>query len=352
MPATEHLDQNASSLRLAREKIPNIDLGPLFAEQSTQRDKTIEQVRQACHDPGFFYVRNTCVKEDTIEAALTSARLFFDTNDNEPLKQKVHNRNGGGMKGWGPMFGEPAYQKGTIAHVESFDIGQQLNEKTCHDLSIEPNIWPDLPDFRQAVLDYYDEVTRLGRVISGLFSEILGEQREFINDRSGPGAPRTLRMLHYPASQSQDCPQHVGIAAHTDFECFTIMHQTAAGLELTHANGEWCEAPADVGSFTIILGDMLERFSNGHLKATGHRVVNTPWTRYSMVLFFAVDGEYAVKPLPQFVSSGMPSRYETVTQAEHIDRELQRANANSVADPAPDSNRVFSARQGNFPNDE
>ena len=328
MPGTEHLDQYAPSRKLVHEQIPNIDLGTLFTEKQKLRDQLTEQVRQACLESGFFYVHNTCVDDRTIEAALAATEVFFDSPDAGPVKQAVHNRHAGGKKGWGPMFGEPAYQKGTIAHVESFDIGQQLSDDTYEALGIEPNIWPELPGFRVAVLEYYQSITLLGRALSGIFSEILGEQRTFINDRSGESAPRTMRMLHYPANEAQADQSNVGIAAHTDFECFTIMNQTASGLELTNTAGDWCQAPADIGTFAIILDDMMERFSNGYLKATGHRVANTPWTRYSMVLFFALDGPYTVKPLPQFVSTDNPPRYEAVTQDGHIETELRRAIAN------------------------
>jgi isopenicillin N synthase-like dioxygenase len=206
------------------------------------------------------------------------------------------------------MFGEPAYQKDTVAHVESFDISQELTAEQYREIGIDPNIWPDLPGFRDAVLAYNDQVTELGRAISEVLSEILGLERNFISKNSGIKAPRTMRLLHYPANDTPSDDRNVGIAAHTDFECFTIMNQTAAGLELTNVNGEWCEAPSDIGTFTIILGDMTERMSNGWLKATGHRVVNTPWTRYSMILFFAIDGDFEVSPLPRFVSSDIPAQ--------------------------------------------
>jgi isopenicillin N synthase-like dioxygenase len=57
-------------------------------------------------------------------------------------------------------------------------------------------------------------------------------------------------------------------------------NDTATGLELTNVEGNWCEAPGDIGTFTVILGDMVEQLSNNYLKATGHRVVNTPWMRH------------------------------------------------------------------------
>ena len=71
----------------------------------------------------------------------------------------------------------------------------------------------------------------------------------------------------------------------------------------------------------------MERFTNGWFKATGHRVVNTSWTRYSMILFFAVDGNSEIAPLSQFVSAENPAMYDPVTQDDHIRREMDRANA-------------------------
>ena len=78
-------------------------------------------------------------------------------------------------------------------------------------------------------------------------------------------------------------------------------------------------------NFTVILGDMLERLSNGVIKATGHRVALTPWQRYSIILFNALDGDCEVEPLPQYVSEARPARYQPVTQGTHIEEELARA---------------------------
>ena len=328
MPGTEHLDQYAPSRVLDRAQIPNLDLAPLFADDLAARDELEQQIRDACLNSGFFYVHNSCVDNNVIRDALVAAQAFFQSPDDGPVKQAVHNSLFGEKKGWGPMFGEPAYQPGTLAHVESFDLGQQLDERRCCELGIEPNVWPDIPGFRDAVHAYYDAVTTMARDLGEVFSGMLGMERDFINRHSGECAPRTMRLLHYPANDAPVNERNVGIAAHTDFECFTIINQTASGLELTNADGEWCQAPSDIGTFTVMLGDMLEHFSNGYLKATGHRVVNTPWQRFSMVLFFAVDGDYEVAPLEHFTSPGNPVRYAPVTQDEHIRIELERAAGN------------------------
>jgi isopenicillin N synthase-like dioxygenase len=333
MPATKDLNQHAPSIRLAPDELPVIDLGALFGNRNRTLREVLGPIRKACLDTGFFYITNTCVADSVITNALNAMKLFFDCPDESPVKQNVHNAKAAGMKGWGPMFGEPAYQAGTVAHMESFDFGQQLEQEQYRSLEIVPNIWPELAGFRETMLAYYEQVTRLGRALSQVISNILGESPDFINSRSGPTAPRTMRMLHYPASETPGDRRNVGISAHTDFECFTILYQTAAGLELTNAEGTWCEAPADPGTFTVMLGDMTERFSNGWLRATGHRVANTPWSRYSMVLFFALDADCLVEPLPQFVTADHPSAYAPVTQDEHIDRELKRANRNKAVSP-------------------
>lgn len=337
MPSTEQLDSKAPSRCLDPAQIPNFDLRPLFARSDAERTSLVEKIKTACLETGFFYVHNTCVEDSAIARALAALKAFFDLPDDSPVKQDVHNKHVNGHKGWTPLFGEPAYQKDTVAHLESFDIGQELTPEQCASLGLEANVWPELPGFREAVLDYKKQVTQLGRALGEALSSMLGVDRNFIGDHSGTKAPRTMRLLHYPENDAPVDDRNVGIAAHTDFECFTIMYQTAPGLELTDVNGQWCKAPSDLGGFTIILGDMLERLSNGWLKATGHRVVNTPWTRYSMILFFAVDGDYSVAPLPQFVGADNPARFEPVTQNEHIRRELERANENhSSAGYSPD----------------
>jgi isopenicillin N synthase-like dioxygenase len=327
MAATKHLNQADPARAMDRDRLPLIDLAPLF-DPAGQVEPLIKKIGKSCLETGFFYVRNTCVTDRVIDQAVNAMKSFFDCPDSGSIKQSVHNRNAGGMKGWGPMFGEPAYQKDTVAHMESFDFGQQLGDEDYHSLGIEGNIWPDITGFRTAMIDYYESLTLLGRALATVFSRMLGESPDFINSASGLSAPRTMRMLHYPANEAAGDARNVGISAHTDFECFTILYQTAAGLELTNQAGQWVQAPSGVGTFTVILGDMLERFSNGHFKATGHRVANTPWTRYSMVLFFAVDGNCRVQPLSQFVSEARPAAYSPVTQDEHIETELQRAASN------------------------
>ena len=42
-------------------------------------------------------------------------------------------------------------------------------------------------------------------------------------------------------------------------------------------------------------------------------------------MFNAVDPEITVEPLDEFISTSCPAKYTPVTQAEHLDEEIRRA---------------------------
>ena len=124
------------------------------------------------------------------------------------------------------------------------------------------------------------------------------------------------------------CKANVGISAHTDFECMTLILQTAPGLELLASDGGWYDVPGNDGRLVVMIDDMMERWANGLFSATGHRVRHTGEQRYSIVMFFAVNDDEIVAPLPAFVAENNPARYPAAGQREHLNRELEKAALN------------------------
>ena len=120
--------------------------------------------------------------------------------------------------------------------------------------------------------------------------------------------------IHSPNDDNGDVDdddkERTGIGAHTDFECFTLMHQNAPGLQLmprcrdAHGGfGDWIDAPVRSGDFLVIIGDMFERLTNGLLRATPHRVCQTDHPRESIIRFNAFAPDTIVRPLGVFVNS-------------------------------------------------
>lgn len=328
MPQTSELRQADPLRGKAADARITVDARALLHGTAEDRAAAITQIRKACVETGFFYLEHAFDESGSAATALTQMQQFFGLPDDDPRKQAVNNEQKPGSYGWMPMFGEPAYQPGTIAHLESFDCGRETNFTK----GLEgDNAWPDLPQFRRDVLLCWDAITEIGNAALAAISSAAGLAPSFLPDNCSSQELNTMRLLHYPANDTPPSDADVGIAAHTDFECITLILQTQPGLELTDINGHWYDAPSHDGRIVVLLGDMLERWTNGTFKATGHRVRNTPWERYSIVMFFAANADVTIAPLPQFVSDARPSRYAEIGQREHIDNEIRRAELNRAA---------------------
>mmetsp|Transcript_29918 Transcript_29918/g.50679 ORF Transcript_29918/g.50679 Transcript_29918/m.50679 type:complete len:130 (+) Transcript_29918:745-1134(+) len=103
------------------------------------------------------------------------------------------------------------------------------------------------------------------------------------------------------------------------------MHQDAAGLQFLPPgdSSSWVDAPVRPDGFVVIVGDVLERFTNGVLKATPHRVLNTQHSRRSIIRFNAVHPETLIEPMKEFVSDDSPPRYTPVRMKTHMATTLQ-----------------------------
>ena len=80
-----------------------------------------------------------------------------------------------------------------------------------------------------------------------------------------------------------------------------MLRPTKPGLEVLNAAGEWIDAPPLEGAYVVNIGDMLEIWSNGYFTSTSHRVRQVAEERYAFPLFFNVDYDVLVEPLPRFM---------------------------------------------------
>jgi isopenicillin N synthase-like dioxygenase len=179
---------------------------------------------------------------------------------------------------------------------------------------------PDYAGFCDAL---YGRQNALGSALMLAFAEMLELEPSFFFKNYVSGDLGSIRLLHYPGLGSGK-PADTGISAHTDFEAFTLMHQDAPGLQfLSPANEGWIDAPVRSREFVVIIGDVLERFTNGVLKATPHRVLQTTHSRNSIIRFNAVHPDTMIEPHPSFVSAERPSRYSPVTMKRHMETTME-----------------------------
>jgi isopenicillin N synthase-like dioxygenase len=298
---------------------------PLIDLDGTPR---LEEVEAACLSTGCFNLTGGPVNGELTGALLQQMDAFFGLPDDHAVKLAAHRSQNAGASGWTPMLEEPAYEAGTIAWVESFDCVLSRKQLAGLDPSlaegIVPSIWPQLPGFRDALVAAADR-------LFPLISRLLRQHEQFLAERASSQALNTMRLLNYPRNPGLDDTVNKGISAHTDFECITFIHQTAPGLQVRTPAGEWIDAPVSAGQWTVLIGDMVERWSNGAYLATPHRVPVTPWPRRSIVMFVAADPKLAVRPLEAFTTESRPAEFNAITQDELIDRAMARAEANRQA---------------------
>lgn len=299
------------SAHAAFQALPEVDVSGLYSGGLEERRRAAHRLVTACREAGFFYLVGHRVTGEQVGALIEQAAAFF----HQPSEQKLEYYIGKSPnhRGYVPP-GEEVFYGGARDQKEAFDLCFEAPPGVAHPFA-GPNVWPALPGFRAAVGDYYAAVFALGRKLLQGFALGLDLPETFF-DRFVTAPPSQLRMLHYPPNPGADVT--VGIGAHTDYECFTILLPTTPGLEVMNGAGEWIDAPPRPGAFVVNIGDTLEMWTNGLLTATSHRVRKVQEERYSFPLFFACDYDVEVAPLPQFVTDERPSRYPPVKAGEHL----------------------------------
>ncbi|KAL2847159.1 Clavaminate synthase-like protein [Aspergillus pseudoustus] len=351
---TKPTQPNLHLQRVDFETIPIIDLSKLHAFNFQERQKLAQEIDRACTQVGFFYIKNHGISEDLINGVQEAARRFFSLPDKE--KMKIYLGNSKKFRGYSPLYGEKSSnpeleEEGQDipagALSEAFDIGYELSGdmQKGPDDRLPPdtfgllgeNQWPEesvTPGFRATYLRYFAEALELSRALMRIFALALGQKEDFFDPMMKfPGV--TSRMLHYPPQPVQGL-EIPGLAAHTDYECFTILAQdSVAALQVLNNRGEWVLAPPIPGTLIVNISDTLSFWSNKRFKSTIHRVANLSGEeRYSIPLFFGVDYDCTISALKNQVSEDNPPCKEPFKAGEHVRWKLSKAYIGYGGEPA------------------
>ena len=252
--------------------------------------------------------------------------------DSDPIKQATHYRYAHGGRGWSPCGEEPAYSANTKATCSAFDICYEIEEIDHEFENFGPNLWPPkMPDFKKSIYDYYLEFSKVENQLANKIEEALVINKGFISKKMTEMSPSGMRLIYYPAVEGIPEDNLFGISAHTDYEVFTLLTQSAEGSQLKHRSGKWHMVDSTRYEIIVMLGDMLEIMTNGKVKATPHRVPPISHDRYSITRFCAIDGHHEISPLKQFINPDKGILYKPISQQKNIQDGLAQAEANSEA---------------------
>ena len=314
-------DTELKALTIAEANLPVIDLSGLATGDEGDKARVAKALGEAARTSGFFYITGHGVDAELIEKMFAASKAFHEMPRSFKMKYwsgfTTHHR------GYVPLEENGASFPKRINFNEAWDMSYEAPADHPDYLAkwrmTGPNIWPDIPGWKETVSAYYDAVFNLGlRLLDTLALELDVDPHELTKHITYPTSQ--LRMLRYIENDMQATKDVVGIDAHSDFECFTILLQGAPGLQVMTADDVWIEAPPIPGCFIVNIGDIFETWSGGQFKSTQHRVNNIGTERYSFPLFFGLDYHAIVEPLEKFRTPETIAKYPPIKAGDHLMR--------------------------------
>ncbi|MDE0780069.1 MAG: hypothetical protein OSB67_04880 [Alphaproteobacteria bacterium] len=293
--------------------LPLLDLAPLALGKI---DGLAQQLRDVAEGIGFMCVVNHGVPDDIISAMFDQARGFFDL----PLEDKVALEIDPHERGYQPLRMTVVRESDYYARpqndfYESYNFGvdyptdhpQVVARKRMYGTNRWPAAAPSLPG---AALNYLEHMGKLAKSLLPVWSRAM-ELPDGFFDPYFTNAHFYTRLIHYPPKPALAADE-TGHGAHAD-TCFnTFLPVTEeAGLQVMDTDGTWIwpEIPAD--SIVVNFGQFLNRWSNGVVRATPHRVIPpVERDRFSLPFFVCPNLDTVSECLPSCRSADIPAIYE------------------------------------------
>lgn len=279
--------------------VPVIDVAPLV-NHAPDRARAAAEIGAACRECGFFYVVGHGVNESLCQKLERLSRQFFALS--EPQKMQIAMARGGrAWRGYFPVGNE--LTSGKPDQKEGIYFGSELADDHPAVVARRPlhgrNLFPDIPEFRETVLQYIESLTQLGHALMSGIALGLGLDENYFRDQY-TGDPLILfRIFNYPyVTRDESTDVAWGVGEHTDYGLLTILRQDDAGGLQVKSRSRWIDAPPIPESFICNIGDMLDRLTRGIYRSTPHRVLNTSRRdRLSFPFFFDPNFDAEVRPI-------------------------------------------------------
>jgi len=276
--------------------IPTINISSVVKNgfNSTKSIKTINKIKKACINIGFFQIIGHGISQKNIKNICKVGNKFF--NSSEKNKRKIS------PKKWSPKNKNVyrGYFPNDVNGKEGLDIGDlKVTKKYANSIK---NQYIEYLDLNKSIdkksikilSNYFDQIFILGE---NLFKCVIKLYDKNINNSkkafSRLKTLSTLRFNYYPNQtkpveiSKQDCVA-LGCETHVDSGVFTILYQDKkGGLQVQNRkNKKWYDVPFNKKALVVNTGRALEFLSKGKFKATNHRVLWNKTKRMSIPFFF------------------------------------------------------------------
>jgi isopenicillin N synthase-like dioxygenase len=297
---------------------------PVIDFTNAADDALARQLDKAFTDIGFCYFKGIGVDQTLVDGVFEASRRFHAQPRAAKDAIAMNRFHRGYMAPKTSIIETSSVAKVTRPNdSESFMLMHEVPPgDPRHGRPLDgPNLWPDLPGFREAVEAYEQAMHAFCLRLLTPLGLALGLPRDWFQPHFRQ--PTTfLRLLHYPP-HAKDAPDDAfGSAPHTDYGFITILCQDKqGGLEVRRRDGTWLAAPPIDGTWVVNVADMLSRWTNGRWQSTPHRVKNlSGGDRYSCPYFFDMSMDSIVEVLP----TCQPAKYPAVRYGDYLIERLDK----------------------------
>jgi isopenicillin N synthase-like dioxygenase len=297
---------------------------PVIDFTNAADDALARQLDKAFTDIGFCYFKGIGVDQTLVDGVFEASRRFHAQPRAAKDAIAMNRFHRGYMAPKTSIIETSSVAKVTRPNdSESFMLMHEVPPgDPRHGRPLDgPNLWPDLPGFREAVEAYEQAMHAFCLRLLTPLGLALGLPRDWFQPHFRQ--PTTfLRLLHYPP-HAKDAPDDAfGSAPHTDYGFITILAQDRqGGLEVRRRDGTWLAAPPIDGTWVVNVADMLSRWTNGRWQSTPHRVKNlSGGDRYSCPYFFDMAMDSIVEVLP----TCQPAKFPAVRYGDYLIERLDK----------------------------
>jgi len=311
--------------------IPTINISSVIKNgfDSPKSIKTINKIKKACINIGFFQITGHGISQKNIKNICKVGNKFFNSSEKNKRKlspKKWSSKNKNVYRGYFPndVNGKEGLDIGDLKvtkkyansiknqYIEYLDLNKSIDKKSIKILS-----------------DYFDQIFILGE---NLFKCVIKLYDKNINNSkkafSRLKTLSTLRFNYYPnQTKPVEISKQDGVAlgceTHVDSGIFTILYQDKkGGLQVQNRkNKKWYDVPFNKKALVVNTGRALEFLSKGKFKATNHRVLWNKSKRMSIPFFF--EPSYNFKMSKSFLN-GNAAKNDALIYEKFLNQSLKK----------------------------
>jgi len=281
---------------MTKNLIPTIDISSIVKNDfnSNESIKTINKIKKACINVGFFQVVGHGISQKNIKNICKVGNKFFNSSENNKKKlapKKWNNKNKNVYRGYFPndVNGKEGLDIGDLKVTKKY--AKLINNQYIECLNLNKSI--DKKSIK-ILSNYFDKIFILGET---LFKGIIKlYNKDAGNSKKAFSRLKTLSTLRFNFYPNQTTPVEIskqdgvalGCETHVDSGIFTILYQDKkGGLQVQNRkNKKWYNVPFNKNALVVNTGRALEFLSKGKFKATNHRVLWNKTKRMSIPFFF------------------------------------------------------------------